>query len=165
MISCSSRPGVSLLAFARENVALSIPSATEGLSLFTPSFTRCANSLPHGWPAISGSATGLPCSVLISARVGSFLFAGGSVTMWTERTSSPSLPRYHFGSGPAPLACSCLRRLRKFTYVDRDRAPLVPHRFGASRFSLTSRFGLPISRWLHCPRRFTPSRYQLRMAE
>ncbi|WP_196244989.1 hypothetical protein [Brucella anthropi] len=44
------------------DVAARIPTITAGLSLSPLSFTRSANSVPYGSPAVSGSATGLPCS-------------------------------------------------------------------------------------------------------
>src|SRR5258707_7215109 len=53
---------------------------------------------------------------------------------------------------------------RKFTYVGPTRPSLAPLRLRAGRFRLSSRFDVPVTRRLRCPRSFTPSRYQLRMS-
>jgi len=53
---------------------------------------------------------------------------------------------------------------QKFTCVGRSRPSLAPHRLRAGRFHFASRLGVPVARWLHCPRSFIPSRYQLRMS-
>ena len=53
---------------------------------------------------------------------------------------------------------------QRFTYVDRCRSSLAPHRPRAGRFHVASRLSVPDARWLHCSRSFTPSRCQLRMS-
>jgi hypothetical protein len=66
-VSRHGRPCGSGLAFAPGNVATRIRSITERPSLSPLSSTRCAISLPCGWPAVAGGVSGLPCSAYITS--------------------------------------------------------------------------------------------------
>ena len=61
------------------------PSITERRSLSPHSSTRSANSVPCGPPAVSGSATGLPCSTCASERAGPSFFADGILPTMDHR--------------------------------------------------------------------------------
>jgi len=95
-------------AFASDDVAVGILPITGRPSLFPCSYTRNANNVPCGSPALGGNVTGLPCSTWVSERVGSFLFAGGVPSMMVQHTKTMPC-RLPFGSSlSAHLACSMM---------------------------------------------------------
>ncbi len=156
------------LAFAPGNVSVGILSITGRHSLSPHSFTRNADSVPCGSPAIFffGQHDGLTlfrmnfCAVRTLPLRRRLIVHDGRV--------------FNDHSEPLTILVQAYQHLwlvkahdvyQKFTYVSRTRTSLAPLRLSAGRFHFASRLSVPIFRRLRCPQSFTPSRYQPRMSE
>ena len=95
-------------------------------SLPPSSFTRRPVGSPCGWPSLAGGRRAYHVASQESSWVRPRLYAGGTSSAPEEfGASGPG----HVPFGPslsAPLACLCLRRLRRFTWVDHTTRPWSP---------------------------------------
>jgi hypothetical protein len=113
-------------AFARGDVSTPIRPITGRPSLPPSSFTRRPVGSPYGGPTLAGGRRAYHVASQESSWVRPRLDAGGTPSAPDE--SAASGPG-HLPFGPslsAPLACLCLRRLRRFTWVGHTTRPWSP---------------------------------------
>src|SRR3954451_20214466 len=116
-------------AFAWSDVAIGstpVRPVTGRPSLPPSSSTRRPVGSPYGWPTLAGGRRAYHVASQESSWVRPRPYAGGTSSAPEEfAASGPS----HVPFGPslsAPLACLCLRRLRRFTWVGHTTRPWSP---------------------------------------